>query len=267
MHLEVLRVPPTTADPEMADRPPLVFVHGAFAGAWCWRETFMPWFAARGWDTHALSLRGHGASDGAERLDSTRLADYADDLRRVIDELDRPPVLIGHSMGGMVVQKVLEDTQAAAAVLLASVPPTGLFSGSVLMALRHPLLCMALWRIQTFGPEEASLRMVEAGLFSTPLDAREAERYTALLQNESSRVVLDMTWFDVPRRRCPQELPLLVLGAEDDAFVPPIEVLATAAFHGTTAQLLPDIGHAMMLDRGWEKTASVMEEWLRCSAF
>lgn len=46
-----------------ARRPPLVFVHGSYHGAWCWRENFMPYFAAAGYDTYAISLRGQGGSE------------------------------------------------------------------------------------------------------------------------------------------------------------------------------------------------------------
>jgi len=54
----------TTRRPETArDAPPLLFVHGICHGAWCWEEHFLPWFAERGFEAHAVDLRGHGASD------------------------------------------------------------------------------------------------------------------------------------------------------------------------------------------------------------
>jgi hypothetical protein len=39
--------------------PPILFLHGAAHGAWCWAEHFLPWFAGRGCECHALSFRGH----------------------------------------------------------------------------------------------------------------------------------------------------------------------------------------------------------------
>ncbi|MBK7417265.1 MAG: alpha/beta fold hydrolase [Dechloromonas sp.] len=45
-------------------QPTLLFVHGAFAGAWMWTETFMPVLAEAGYPCYAVSLRGHGGSDG-----------------------------------------------------------------------------------------------------------------------------------------------------------------------------------------------------------
>ena len=55
---------------------PLLFVHGAFAGAWCWAEHFLPYFAKQGFRACALSLSGHGGSPGRERLDWLSISDY-----------------------------------------------------------------------------------------------------------------------------------------------------------------------------------------------
>src|SRR5690606_1090224 len=113
--------------PEGAARGrPLLFVHGAYTGAWCWDEHFLPFFARHGYAAHAVSLSGHGGSEGRERLDRLRLADYVDDVARTVAELPAPPVLIGHSMGGLIVQKYLEHADATAAALLCAVPPHGL---------------------------------------------------------------------------------------------------------------------------------------------
>jgi len=46
----------------------LLFVHGKWHGAWCWDEHFLPYFAAYGYDSTALSLRGHADSEGREGL-------------------------------------------------------------------------------------------------------------------------------------------------------------------------------------------------------
>lgn len=96
--LELLWCPETAEE----KRVPLLFVHGAHVGAWCWEEHFLPWFASRGFPAYAVSLRGHGASGGRERLNRFGLADYACDLAATVAAIGRAPVLIGHSMGGMV---------------------------------------------------------------------------------------------------------------------------------------------------------------------
>ena len=69
---------------------PLLFLHGAFAGAWCWDEHFLPWFAGHGYDAYALSFRGHGESVGAEQLDNYGISEYVEDLRAVLSDLPAP---------------------------------------------------------------------------------------------------------------------------------------------------------------------------------
>ena len=91
---------------------PLLFVHGAWHGAWCWEEHFLGWFAERGFRVAALDLRGHGASPARGRFKTRRLRHYVADVAEVAATFDTPPVVIGHSMGGMVVQKYLERHEA-----------------------------------------------------------------------------------------------------------------------------------------------------------
>ena len=74
-----------------SDRPPLLFVHGAGHGAWCWAEHFLDFFAEHGFDSYALSLRDHGESGGRERLRWTSIADYVSDVEQVAAGLPRDP--------------------------------------------------------------------------------------------------------------------------------------------------------------------------------
>ena len=118
---------------------PLLFIHGALHGAWCWDVHFLDYFAQRGFPSHAVNLRGHGNSEGRENLRWARISDFVDDLANTVRQLPGPPILIGHSMGGFVIQKYLEKHIAPGAVLLSSPPPTGLLPVAIKTAWRHPL--------------------------------------------------------------------------------------------------------------------------------
>ena len=121
---------------------PILFVHGAWHGAWCWQEYFLPYFAQNGWEVYALSLRGHGESDGGIRWASG--ANYVADVAGVVEQIGRPPILIGHSMGGYVVQKYLEAHDAPAGVLLASIPPQGILGFTLRIARQHPVALLKM---------------------------------------------------------------------------------------------------------------------------
>ena len=116
----------------------LLFVHGGYHAAWCWDEHFLDYFADNGFRAFAVSLRGHGGSTRSKPLGSCSISDYVDDVHSAADRLDSEPVLVGHSMGGFVVQKHLEQYRAPAAVLMASIPPQGTLRVVLRMVRRHP---------------------------------------------------------------------------------------------------------------------------------
>ena len=254
--LEVVSIEPR----KPAGHAPLLFVHGAFTAAWCWSEHFLPYFAAQGFSAHALSLRGHGLSEGRDHLDWHSIGDYVDDVAQVIAALGAAPILIGHSMGGMVVQKYMERAQVPAAVLMASVPPQGLLSASLQLAMKSPDLFREINTI--FHGGGASAGALSDVLFAQPVDADTLKKYYRLMQAESQRALWDMALFDLPHRWRMQLPPLLVLGAERDALIPASFAESTAAYYGVKAEIFPGIGHGMMLDSGWEKVAARILEWI-----
>lgn len=125
LELEVLSQKAATSAAK--EKPPLVFVHGSYHAAWCWSEHFFQFFADRGHDVFAISMRGQGGSDVPSGGANT-LEEHAEDISHFCATRDRPPVLVGHSFGGLVVQKVLcqpSPPELAGLALLASVPPSG----------------------------------------------------------------------------------------------------------------------------------------------
>lgn len=96
----------------------VLLVHGAGGDGWQWRGV-MADLAEAGYAAHALSLSGHGRSAAAE----PGYAQYSDDVRSVLDALPDDTRLVGHSMGGYLVQRELARAERPAAVLLAPVPP------------------------------------------------------------------------------------------------------------------------------------------------
>ncbi|MCK2088355.1 alpha/beta hydrolase [Thauera aromatica] len=239
---------------------PLLFVHGAYVSAWCWDEHFLPWFAARGWTSYALSLSGHGGSRRRDHLDTYSIDDYVRDVAEVAARLPAPPVLVGHSMGGMVVQKYLEQYDAPAAVLMSSVPPQGLMGSAFGLMLKRPALLADLNRIMTGS--EIDLDRLREALFHQPVAPADLRRYYRLSQPESHRAIWDMSLFNLPHPMRMHQVPMLILGAAHDALIPPDQVRMTAVTYGRQAEIFPDLGHGLMLERGWEKVAIHIDRWL-----
>ena len=254
--IEVLTCPQS----EHAARTPLLFVHGGYVGAWSWAEHFLPWFSARGFPVHAISLRGHGESSDRSRLHSFSLNDYVEDVALAVDSLERPPVLIGHSMGALVVQKYLERMTVPAVVLACPVPPFGLLPSAFSLALFRP----ALWaEINALAAgRSASRDALGTALFAGPMEAAAMERIYARMQPESRRALADMTWWGLPQlwRRTPSEA--LVLGAARDTLIPSAQAEATARMFGAELRMLDGLGHALMLDARWERAAEALLGWI-----
>lgn len=250
----------TTAPVGSARPTPLLFVHGAFSGAWIWQEFYLPYFAEQGWRCSALSLAGHGKSAGRERLDLISLQEYVDNLHTVIATLPARPVILGHSMGGMVTQKYLETDDAPAVVLMSSVPPSGLLASTTHLMMTQPTLLVELNRALNGDiPQFDTLR---EALFAQPVAETELLKYFLLMQPESTRAVWDMTWFDLPRPARMRRPPMLVLGAEHDRLVPSPLVEQTARVYGTEATIFANTGHGMMLENHWQESAEFIAAWL-----
>jgi len=254
--LEILaRVPPGPAS-----KTPLLFIHGAYTAAWCWDEHFLSYFAAAGYASYAVSLSGHGKSRGRDHLDSFSIDDYVADVAAVADELPAPPVLIGHSMGGFVVQKYLETHAASGAVLMCSVPPQGLMSSAFDLMMSRPGLMKDLNRLM--GGGQVSLDTLRDALFSQPVAVDDLDRFYRLSQPESFRAIWDMTLFNLPHPSLITKAPLLVMGAELDHLVPATLVEMTARTYQVEPHIFPAMGHGLMLERDWKKPARALLDWL-----
>lgn len=240
---------------------PLLFVHGAWHGAWCWDEYFLEFFAGRGFRAVALSLRGHGASSMPKSIRMCSITDYVDDIRSVADTLGVAPVLIGHSMGGLLTQKYLESRDTPAGVLVASIPPQGAgrFMGRVTR--RHPWLTLKSTAtgksVRFFG----TVPLAREHLFSAATAESDIRRHMVRLTEESQRMTLDAVVLKLPKP-ARVKTPLLVLGAAEDGMITCDEVDATARAYGTDADIFPGMGHDMMLEPGWERVAERIHTWL-----
>jgi pimeloyl-ACP methyl ester carboxylesterase len=247
--------------PSAAHPVPLLCVHGGWHGAWCWDEHFLDFFADTGFRAAAVSLRGHGKSETEQPLNTCSIKDYVADVLAAADRLDGSPVVVGHSMGGYVVQKYLERHAAPAGVLMASAPPQGALRASLRMIGRHP---WAVLKTNTFGNTHDVVRtprLARAHLFCKQTPQHIVNDTVARLQPESALAMKQM----VSKNRVRPDLaptPLLVLGAVEDGAFNRTEVIATAGAYQTHAEFFPDMGHNMMLEPGWQAVADRIVGWL-----
>ncbi|MEM6800752.1 MAG: alpha/beta hydrolase [Bacteroidota bacterium] len=237
----------------------LIFVHGAWHGAWCWEKYFIPYFTSLGFDCHAFNLPKHDTPGPVTGINSLSLADYVQALKLEVDSSEELPIIIGHSMGGIIVQKYLETYPAKMAILLAPAPPAGVLTTTFRFLKKgyaYPaLLLFDLYKLVN-TPDKAKW-----AFFSDDFSKEETLEYSQKLCSESYLAFLNML---APRVKLNyhRKIPMLLLAAENDRIFSVAEHTATAKKYGAELEVIPDIAHDLMLDKGREKVMGFMAQWI-----
>ncbi|HEY7869430.1 MAG TPA: alpha/beta fold hydrolase [Methylomirabilota bacterium] len=235
---------------------PVLFVHGMWGGSW-YLHNYLHAAAEAGWDAWAVNLRGHGESPAPEGLGRVGLLDYVADVRRCLDRLGEA-VLVGHSMGGLITQKVAERGGVAAVVALTSAPPRGI------NALYWPVLS----RMAAYVPAMLANRAFVASrsdadfLFLNGLSPEQRDRAFPRFGAESGcaarELALGRLAVDPGSVRC----PILVVGAEHDRITPAALQRRIAGRYRAEYQEAAGHAHMLMLEDGWERPFKDVLGWM-----
>ena len=257
MNLEIISREPT----QKTYKTPLLFVHGTGHGAWCWDENFLPFFADCGFSSHAVSLRGHGGSEGRDKLKWTSIANFVDDVHGAASILDHPPVVLGHSLGGLVAAKYLERYPGPAGVLIAPCPSEGMLLSGLRLQFANPILLTKVALKQDYAIMFSTPELAKRFLFSSDVPLEKVATYSARFGSESYRAALEMIYN--LHRPSKIKVPMLVVGAENDALVAAAKIEKTARAYNAQCRIFANMAHDMMLERGWREPALYIADWLR----
>jgi hypothetical protein len=254
--------PMNVSKPSEATPPAVVLVHGAWHGPWVW-DGWRARLTERGYDSVAVTLPGH-ATPGRRARIWNRVRDYVDATEAAVDAAGGPVVLVGHSMGGYVVQRLLERRHPSVlgAVLVASVPLCGT-RGMVGRCLRdEPLTTLRALALADPYVLVGSVERTRRAFF-TPATASSTVAGTfERLQNESALAALTML-VRTPRPRRSAGVPVMVLAAEHDAVFTSAEQEAMARAHGVDATVIAGAGHDLMVDQQADEGIDAIIGWIR----
>lgn len=240
---------------------PLLLIHGAFTHGWCWIH-FLPWLAARGFDTWAIHLPGHEPGQSGSALNNASLDDYARAVIRAANDLPEPPVLVGHSMGAVVARLAAAKAATAGLALLSPVPSAGTAASAMRLASNHPMYLPAAtafnWSLPVSGDWQREIGSVLFGDMPTELPE---SAHQQLFQHESF-VALQELWWLGWRRLPALPVPCAVIGGTADAMFPADSFEHTARELGANLILLKDQPHAWMLSQDWRRGAETLAGWL-----
>jgi len=236
-------------------KPPLLFIHGGYVHAGCWDLHFLPYFAAQGYDCHAIDLSGHGLSEGRDCLDCFGLTDYIEDATQAVAHLNQKPIVIGHSMGAPIVEELALHVPIEAAILLSPVPTIGTLGAVMRLASRYPRFLVEISRISRLQITEDNLLLMRDVYFSPQMPPEDLLAFAHLIQEESQRAVLELLMLACKFQPVRPKLPVLVMGGEFDLLFPPSLLPFIARRWQAEMQVIPATGHVLMLDVAWETTA------------
>ena len=243
-------------------KPKVILVHGGFCGGWAF-DVFRQPFEAAGYACLAPNLRGHGP--GNRGVAGVSMTDFAADIAALIEAEPEPPVLIGHSMGGLVAMMAAAKAKVRGLALLAPSPPWGVPGASLEEAASAMTLhALGPFWLQAVEPDYTSARHYSLDR----LDQATRKAVFDRMSPESGRALWETLnwWLDpfmttsVPADRI--KAPALVVVGARDLIHPPATVRQTAERLGADYRVFDGMSHWLLSEPGWEDVAAACLDWI-----
>lgn len=241
-------------------------VHGAFCGGWTFDQFRLP-FEGAGLTVLTPDLPGH---EPGGSVAGRSMSDYARAVVALCKACDRPPVLVGHSMGGLVAQMAAarlgqEGAEVAGLVLLAPSPGWGV-TGSTM---EEAVSAMSLYALGPFWLQAVAPDHGLAAAYSLDRFERgERHAVTHRMVPESGRALWEVLnwWLDplMTTLVAPGAIkaPALVLSGERDVIHPPVTVREVARRLGADYRQMDGMSHWLPGEPGWLDVAAASLRWM-----
>ena len=247
----------------------ILMIHGMWGGPWYW-QNYIEFLEEKGHRCRAVTLRHHDADPGDEPnpgLGATSLLDYAEDLEKEIRALDEIPVIMGHSMGGLLAQILGARGLGKALVLLTPASPRGIMAltPSVIKSFWSTLTRWGFWA----KPNRPTLEeAVYSMLHLVPPD-RQREYHDRFVY-ESGRAAFEIGFWLMDARRAAEvdrsrvTCPVLVVSGEEDRITPASVNKKVAERYAavSTYTSFPHHAHWVIMEPGWEDIVAHVADWL-----
>ena len=244
--------------------PPILLIHGLGGGIWGW-DNFQSHFAQRGYRSYAVELPGHGERPDPrdrEAVGISSVETYALYVAAVAAELG-PCVVIGHSLGGLVAQKLAETQSQVGFIFLASAPPWHMFRRDYWSLwkhlLRHP------WS-ELIAPVIGCTMLMDRSLQDELVNNRIRPECRPQIYGcdvpDSGRASMQMMAGLVSVAEHRITSPCLVVGGWADRLIPPAEQRRLATKYHCALQMY-DRGHMLTIEDGWEEVADGLLGWVQ----
>lgn len=247
----------------------IVFIHGLFLNPLSWAE-WMKFFSEREFKCHAPAYPYHEGEPAKLRekihpgLPKLTFADVLESNLKFIESLPEKPILIGHSMGGLIVQKLVSMGKAAAGIAIDPAPPTGIIS------FKWSFLKSNLPVISFLKGNTPCLPDVEWFHYAVcnTLSLEETRNvYKQFVVPESRNIPRTSTGKAAKIDFKKSHQPLLIIAGEKDNIIPASlnrkNYKAYKDKHSKTDfKEFPGRSHYICGEKGWDEVASYIHNWI-----
>jgi pimeloyl-ACP methyl ester carboxylesterase len=255
MHIEAIHTKPSSSP-----KATIVLLHGVCFGAWYWENNFQPWFTAKGYEVISISYRNHGNSEKKGSLKWRTINEYVEDVHSVVSNINGDVYLVGHSMGGFIVQHYLQKHPSAnikKAVLLCTVPASGIGGATWQVMKAYPFSFLKALFTFSFVPVFNTKRKAKKLMFAPYVSDELIDVVVPRMQDESFRAYLDMMLLNLPKAK-PPGIPLLIIVGEEDYLINKTALAKNAKQLYASYEMMKG-GHNINLEEGWENVAERVE--------
>lgn len=233
---------------------PILFLHGAYCDSWVWKEHFLEYFSNKGFDCYTLDFE---LEQSLYTMCPTTLNTYVNQVLEAIKKIGRPPILVGHSMAGAVMQKLYQQHQIEfpAWVLMAPAPPRNFYESSQEMLMNNPMLFSQMYMLQMLGKQFVSPTLAKHALLSDEFDDKKAASYVSLVKGMPNSVVVDIMTLNIPDSELQVKFPVMLQSAKQDRLISSKNTAIVEKAFGIKAKYY-NSGHALMLDNEWKSVAA-----------
>ncbi|EGW40898.1 alpha/beta hydrolase [Desulfosporosinus sp. OT] len=247
----------------------IVMIHGMWCGAWVW-DNYKTFFKQNGFDCITPSLRFHDVDSNEPpnpEVGIASVSDYVEDIKNIVNTLEKPPILMGHSMGGMLAQIVGSQIPTKAIICITTAGPFGISLIQPLSVLRSFISISTKWNWwkkpmrQTFN--EAAYSMLHL------LPIEEQRRIYNRLVFDSGRALFETSYMNFDSEKACKfdefeiTSPILFISAKEDRIIPSSSVKKCAAkYMKSTYKEFDDHAHWIIGEPGWQDVSEYINRWI-----